>query len=242
MTDYITKQTVLPTYMMYPKFLLTLPISETAKLIYIMLLDRARLSASKGDYTDKNGHVYIYYPIEDIADDIHKSRTTVKNALAALETSKLILRVHQSIGQASKIYVKIIRETEDKNMSVTRTENRLSEDSFLSNQGQKIVLSEGRKVSGNKNEINKNNIARIKEREGRTAYGSYKNVFLSDDEYRALHMEFSSCDEYIERLSVYMTSKGRNYTNHAATIRKWILEDKPKKQERSYDCKEDESL
>ena len=59
MTDYITNHTVLPPYMMYPKFLLTQHIIETAKLIYVLLLDRARLSATKHEYTDRNGRVYL---------------------------------------------------------------------------------------------------------------------------------------------------------------------------------------
>ena len=241
MTDYITNHTVLPPYMMYPKFLLTLPISETSKLIYVLLLGRARLSAAKHEYTDRNGRVYIYYPIEDMADDIHKSRTTVKNALAALEDSRLIVRVHQGIGQASKIYVKVHIETKDRNAALTRSENGLSEDSFLSNRGQKIVLSDGRNVSGSKNDINKNNIVRMRAQE-RNAHGSQKNVCISDEEYEALSAEFTECDEYIERLSLYMASTGKDYSSHAATVRKWILQDKPKKQERNYDCKEDESL
>ena len=241
MTDYITNHTALPPYMMYPKFLLTQHISETAKLIYVLLLDRARLSATKHEYTDRNGRVYIYYPIEDMADDIHKSRTTVKNAFAALEDSRLIVRVHQGIGQASKIYVKVHIETKDRNVALTRSENGLSEDSFLSNRGQKIVLSEVRNVSGSKNDINKNNIVRMREQE-RSARGSQKNVYISDEEYEALSAEFTECDEYIERLSLYMASTGKDYSSHAATVRKWILQDKPKKQERNYDCREDESL
>lgn len=241
MIDYITNHTVLPPYMMYPKFLLTLHISETAKLIYVLLLDRARLSSTKHEYTDRNGRVYIYYPIEDMADDIHKSRTTVKNAFAALENSRLIVRVHQGIGQASKIYVKVHIETKDRNVALTRAENGLSEDSFLSNRGQKIVLSDGRNVSGSKNDINKNNIVRMREQE-RNARGSQKNVYISDEEYEALSDEFTECNEYIERLSLYMAYTGKDYRDHAATIRKWILQDKPKKQERNYDCKEDESL
>lgn len=234
MTDYITNHTVLPPYMMYPKFLLTQHIIETAKLIYVLLLDRARLSATKHEYTDRNGRVYIYYPIEDMADDIHKSRTTVKNALAALEDSRLIVRVHQGIGQASKIYVKVHIETKDRNAALTRSEKGLSEDSFLSNRGQKIVLSDGRNVSGSKNDINKNNIVRMREQKG-SARGSQKNVCISDEEYEALSAEFTECDEYIERLSLYMASTGKDYSSHAATVRKWILQDKPKKQERNYD-------
>ena len=241
MTDYITNSTALPPYMMYPKFLLTQHISETAKLIYVLLLDRARLSATKHEYTDRNGRVYIYYPIEDMADDIHKSRTTVKNAFAALEDSRLIVRVHQGIGHASKIYVKVHIETKDRNVALTRAENGLSEDSFLSNRGQKIVLFDGRNVSGSKNDINKNNIVRMREQE-RSARGSQKNVYISDEEYETLSAEFTECDEYIERLSLYMASTGKDYSCHAATVRKWILQDKPKKQERNYECKEDESL
>ena len=38
LTDYITAHTVMLPYMMYPKFLLTVPLSETSKLVYIMLL------------------------------------------------------------------------------------------------------------------------------------------------------------------------------------------------------------
>lgn len=246
LTDYITADTAMPTYMMYPKFLLTVPLSETSKLVYIMLLDRARLSIVNADYTDRQGQIFVYYPLDDIAADIDRSCTTVKNALTVLEDNKLILRVHQGIGQASRIYVKIPREYKGKNLTVPRTENSLYEDSFLSNQGQKIVHSEGRNMPGNKNDINKNNIIRMREQEGRAAYGSFLNVILSDEDYKKLHIDFSECDEYIERLSRYMASKDKTYPNHAATVRSWILQDRnrqqSKQQTRNYDCGEDESL
>lgn len=241
LTDYITAHTVMLPYMMYPKFLLTVPLSETSKLVYIMLLDRARLSIVNADYSDSQGRIFVYYPLDDIAADIDRSRTTVKKALTALEDNKLILRVHQGIGQASRIYVKIPHDYKGKNLTVPRTENSLAEDNFLSNRGQKIVLSDGRNVSGSKNDINKNNIVRMREQE-RSARGSQKNVCISDEEYEDLSAEFTECDEYIERLSLYMASTGKDYSSHAATVRKWILQDKPKKQERNYDCREDESL
>ena len=246
LTDYITAHTVMLPYMMYPKFLLTVPLSETSKLVYIMLLDRARLSIVNADYSDSQGRIFVYYPLDDIAADIDRSRTTVKKALTALEDNKLILRVHQGIGQASRIYVKIPHDYKGKNLTVPRTENSLAEDSFLSNQGQKIVHSEGRNMPGNKNDINKNNIIRMREQEGHAAYGSFLNVILSDEDYKKLHTDFSECDEYIERLSRYMASKGKTYPNHAATIRSWILQDRNKQQSkqqtRNYDCGEDESL
>ena len=47
-------------YMAYPRFLLTMDISETAKLIYVLLLDRARLSMKNDGWEDEKGYVFIY--------------------------------------------------------------------------------------------------------------------------------------------------------------------------------------
>lgn len=44
MTHLLRKNSQIPAYMAYPRFLLTMDISETAKLVYVLLLDRARLS------------------------------------------------------------------------------------------------------------------------------------------------------------------------------------------------------
>ena len=40
MTDFLTADTNLPSYMMFPHFLLDMEINETAKMLYIILLDR----------------------------------------------------------------------------------------------------------------------------------------------------------------------------------------------------------
>ena len=89
-----------------------------------------------------------------------------------------------------------------------------------------------------------------KEREGETghpapaAYGSYGNVFLTDDELEALKAELSTkWDYYIERLSSYIASTGKKYKNHAATIRRWAEDDRQKTPgKREYSYKEGESL
>jgi hypothetical protein len=70
--------------MIYPRFLLNMELNETAKLIYIVLLDRSRLSQINSGWTDGNGHVYLYYPIKSLADVIQKSEMTVKTALTSL--------------------------------------------------------------------------------------------------------------------------------------------------------------
>ena len=104
------KDSQIPAYMAYPRFLLTMDISETTKLIYVLLLDRARLSMKNEGWVDEQGHVFIYYTIADLASASGKSEMTVKNALTALEQKSLISRKRQGAGQPSKIYVMVQTE------------------------------------------------------------------------------------------------------------------------------------
>ena len=126
MTDFLTADTNLPSYMMFPRFLLDMEINETAKMLYIILLDRARLSQKNEGWSDINGHVFIYFTIEALADVLHKSQMTVKTALAVLEKQELIFRKRQGPGQPNRIYVKLPKETihyTDRFLSLRQTEN-----------------------------------------------------------------------------------------------------------------------
>ena len=67
-----------------------------------------------------------------------------------------------------------------------------------------------------------------KKEQGKTAhaYGRYQNVMLSDEELSELQSELSTnWSYYVEKLSEYMASTGRQYQSHAATIRRWAAED-----------------
>ena len=85
---------------------------------------------------------------------------------------------------------------------------------------------------------------------GQTApapFGRYGNVFLSEKELAELKKELpGKWEYYIDRLSGYIASSGKNYKNHAATIRRWAADDKakgkPKKGIPDYSYKEGESL
>ena len=72
----------------------------------------------------------------------------------------------------------------------------------------------------------------LENREGvctHTVYGRYQNVFLSAGELSELQSDFPTVwQEYIERLSEYMASTGKTYKSHAATIRRWIADDRRK--------------
>lgn len=239
MTQFLTPDTQLPPYMAFPRFLLDAThLSETAKILYMLLLDRARLSQKNEGWTDEAGRAFIFFPIKDLAEVMHKSEMSVKTALAALEKSDLIYRKRQGPGMANKIYVKIPSEymaQRDRNLSMIQTENNPSD-------RQETFPVRERKLSGSNNEKNNNKIKKQGSKAGRTAYGKYQNVFLSEKELVQLQREVPLYREYIEKLSGYMQSSGKQYQNHAATIHSWYTQDHPAPVRRSYECKEDESL
>ena len=63
----------------------------------------------------------------------------------------------------------------------------------------------------------------------RKGYGTYHNVFLSEDELSQLMARFPhDYMDRIENLSLYQKSHGRTYSDHMATILGWALRDKDK--------------
>ena len=109
MTDFLTADSNLPSYMMFPRFLLDMEINETAKMLYIILLDRARLSQKNEGWSDIAGHVFIYFTIEALAEVLHKSQMTVKTALAVLEKQELIFRKRQGPGPVSYTHLDVYK-------------------------------------------------------------------------------------------------------------------------------------
>ena len=215
MTDFLTADTSLPSYMMFPRFLLDMEINETAKMLYMILLDRARLSQKNEGWSDTNGHVFLYFTIEALAEVLHKSQMTVKTALAVLEKQELIFRKRQGPGHPNRIYVKIPKET-------------------LSNTD--------RKLSSNKKEIKKNHLTIRGSKEPRSPYGTFQNVFLSETELENIRQTIPDWQDYMERLSGYMASTGKQYQNHAATIIRWARQDHPVSRQRNYESEEYETL
>ncbi len=215
MTDFLTADTNLPSYMMFPRFLLDMEINETAKMLYIILLDRARLSQKNEGWSDIDGHVFIYFTIEALAEVLHKSQMTVKTALAVLEKQELIFRKRQGPGQPNRIYVKLPKET---------------------------IHYTDRKLSGNKKEIKKNNLEKRGSKEPLSPYGKFQNVFLSEKELEDIRQTIPDWKDYIERLSGYMASTGKQYQNHAATIISWARQDHPASRQRNYESEEYETL
>ena len=145
MIQFLTCNSYIPPYMAYPRFLMTVDISETAKLVYILLLDRARLSMKNKDWQDESGCVFVLYTIPNLARDIGKGETTVKKALNQLVKQRLILKQSLGPGQPNKIYVKIQAE----NSPTGQAEKRLTGGAFFDPKA-------GRNVPPNNNKRKKN--------------------------------------------------------------------------------------
>ena len=80
-------------------------------------------------------------------------------------------------------------------------------------------------IQSNKTKQNKTK----KEKAVRHKFGRYQNVFLSDDDLRKLQEEFpADWEERIEKVSEYVASTGKHYSNYLATIRNWAKRDKSK--------------
>ena len=76
-----------------------------------------------------------------------------------------------------------------------------------------------------------------------TPLGRYNNVILSDNELAELQAELpTNWQHYIDRLSEYMASTGKEYKSHLATIRRWAADDGKQSGMPDYSYKEGESL
>ena len=137
-TEYLRPDSALPRYLMLPRFLLEAELPDGARLLYALLLDRARLSMQNPGWTDEHGRVFLIYTIRDLSTAMHRSESAVKVALRALEAAGLIRRERQGLGKANRLYL------------LTPVENDLSV-------GSNSIRQTGRNQPLKKNDRNKNN-------------------------------------------------------------------------------------
>lgn len=79
-----TRDTQLSGFLTLPKSLLCWGLSPGALLVYGLLLDRGKLSQRSG-WTDKQGWVYVIFPVRELALALGKGVTTIKRWLRELE-------------------------------------------------------------------------------------------------------------------------------------------------------------
>ena len=148
MNEFIRKDTNITDYMVCPKqIIFAKTLNETEKILYILLLDRTRLSKMNADlgWIDAEGRIFMQYTIQSLAKDLSKSEMTIKNALRTLEQADLISRVRQGIGRPNRIYVKIPAvSVKDNILSINRKRNFPCD-------GQNTLFTGDRNLSSNKN-------------------------------------------------------------------------------------------
>ena len=139
MSNYMYQHTKLPAYLPMPRFLIRIPISTTAKLLYTQLLSKAQLS-QKNEWLDSQGRVYFIYPIHQMAVDMDKSITTIKDVLRELVASQLLEKIPQGRGRPNHLYLLFPDEEVGQNTGVGKSPQL----------GQKTVLSYGGKPTTSK--------------------------------------------------------------------------------------------
>ena len=235
-SNYLTADTPLPQYLPYPRFLLDTDLSHTAKLLYTLLLDRATLS-QKNNWVDERGFIYVIFPLSSLSKALRCSTMSIKRALSSLEDADLIERRRSRITVPNSIFVKV--------PTVQKCSPAWND--FIPSNGTEMISSMEQKCSTNQR--NKNNLKDshlIKTTDAHLTFGEYRNVFLTEKEYKQLKTDFSGLDSLIEQLSAYIQSTGKKYADHAATLRIWVKRQKSEQKQApgipDYTFKEGESL
>ena len=93
-------------YIPLPRFLLQdeelQDISNDAKVLYALLLDRASISRQNG-YIDPDGTIRLYFTAEQVQKKLHRSRQSATRIFRELEYSGLIIRKKQGLGKPAVI-------------------------------------------------------------------------------------------------------------------------------------------
>ena len=250
-TEYITADTIMPPFFRYPRFLLKMDLSQTAKLLYSLLLDRSELSQKNG-WQDNEGRTYIVYPVSEIAEMLDKGSTAIKAALNELDAAGLLVRERRGFSAPNRLYVKIpqvpVVQFSD-HMTALQSEKRPSDSrkSDPHKDGKPTFALDG-KPTPNQLTINKLKENQLKGASGKppAPFGRYQNVLLSESEYAELKEEYPDrLERLIEEMSEFIAATGNDYVCHAAALRRWLNREKkenPKKGIPDYSYKEGESL
>ena len=93
-------------YIPLPRFLLLdkelQDISNDAKVLYALLLDRASISRQNG-YIDPDGTIRLYFTVEQVQKKLHRSCQSATRIFRELEYSGLIIRKKQGLGKPAVI-------------------------------------------------------------------------------------------------------------------------------------------
>lgn len=79
--------------------------------------------------------------------------------------------------------------------------------------------TDNKQITTNKNDKNEKN-----DKKKKNIYGEYKNVLLTDKEFKSLQNEYDNYEELIKYLDEYIEMKGYKAKSHYLCIKKWVLD------------------
>lgn len=187
------------TFYRIPKILITSPhfkkISDSAKLLYGLMLDRMSLSIRNG-WLDDDNRAYIFFTTNDVMEQMCCGTEKATKMLTELDSEKgigLIERVKQGQGKPAIIYLKKFYELED-----TARSTKLSE-----------IESQDFRESKNKTfENRKSGLSEIESLEFRKSKCNYNNINNTDinyiypinqDNYNIQNSDTKTEEEWIDR-------------------------------------------
>ena len=99
----LTTQSPAASYVPLPRFLLQdealRDISNDAKVLYALLLDRASISRQNG-YVESDGTIRLYFTLEQAQTKLHRSRQSATRIFRELEVQRLDCPAQAGLGQA----------------------------------------------------------------------------------------------------------------------------------------------
>lgn len=131
-------------------------LSNEAKLLYGVLLDRMQLSLKNGWVED--GKVYLVYPIAQLCLFFHTGKSKITKLLRELEIIGLLTRKRKRLGHADLLFLHKISTELSTNEFSTATfpqQNSPQRNEFPPSVGVKIDLPKACKSAPNKNNQNK---------------------------------------------------------------------------------------
>ena len=121
-------------YYQFPKILLRMKLSQNARIIYMLLYDRSRIS-QKNKWLDEEKREFAIFPLDKLSKESGICQTSTKKALKELSENGLLIRKSVGFSKPKHLYVLLPDEESyirgenetDENKAAIKSESQLSD-------------------------------------------------------------------------------------------------------------------
>ncbi|WP_294771946.1 phage replisome organizer N-terminal domain-containing protein [uncultured Eubacterium sp.] len=201
-------------------------------VLYLKLLLQTK--NTDGDMATKIGEMTIPYDAEKIARDTKFSVDTVLVGLELFKKLGMIVEKDNGIYNIPYTEATIGSETSAAKRMREHRKNKSNDKRTLCEHCANNVTQENRykRIDNRDKSIESKSIERLntnisnkedKPHTPKKAYGKYRNVLLSDDEYKLLIEQYGNPEKLIERLDRYKEKSGKKYNSDYIAITDWVV-------------------